>query len=809
MKSKIFNFKILLIGFIISLFCNQFAYTQQLVVSGKKIVNSTNSQEVILNAMNFGNWMVMEGYMMNSSSQAPDQHTWKQKLNTLVGTENTKTFFNAWLANHVTQQDVIQVKTWGFNAVRLPLHHEYFFDSTSSDGWNTQGFTLLNNVINWCKSANIYVIIDLHAAPGGQSNNAISDYDSTKPSLWESESNKTKTVDLWKKISEIYKNEPWVAGYDLINEPAWDLPNGTALRDLYNRLTTAIRNNGDNHILFIEGNWYSNDYTGLTPAWDSNMVYVFHKYWSDPSTIDIKWITDFRNIQNRPIWCGEHGENSNDHFTEIVETFTENGIGMSWWPMKKFESINCFSNAKFPTGYTNLLNYFGGSNPGLNPTTAFNTLMLLAESVKLANCTSNNEVLRAVFTQPGNRNTQPFSTTIVNIGNTSPTRLYTPNYDQGMNGFAYFDQEWEDFRLTTGFYTSWNNGWVYRNGGVDIEKITDAFSNGYTVGWFNKTEWMKYTIQVNATGIYNVEFRIANGNSFSGEVQIQNADGTRILGTVSVPPTGGWSSWQTVSAQVVLSNSGTQTIRVVNTLGEFNVSSLNFIYNNPFIPSLNPVVKTNNIIYLKGNNSSYVTYSSTNYLLSSTSTTLGAKENFTLIDAGNGYSALKGANGKYVSLNLTDRKLYCIAENIGSNEKFILKNLSGAYSLKGSNSLYVTSDNGSINGLVCNKTVPAGWEFFKWGITGTEALDLESLENQEKRFVFFPNPANDNIFIKSPSENLYSATVFDLRGRFVIDVSVSNENNSIDISHIPEGVYLLRITDSNFSETFKFIKSNK
>lgn len=112
------------------------------------------------------------------------------------------------------------------------------------------------------------------------------------------------------------------------------MPNGTDLRNIYQRITNAIRNNGDNHIIFIEGNWYSNDYTGLTPAWDDNMVYVFHKYWSDASNIDIKWITDFREAQNRPIWCGEHGENSNDHFTKIVETFNENKIGFSWWPMK-------------------------------------------------------------------------------------------------------------------------------------------------------------------------------------------------------------------------------------------------------------------------------------------------------------------------------------------------------------------------------------------------------------------------------------------------------------------------------------------
>jgi len=175
---------------------------QFLSVKGKEIINSSNNQEVILNAMNFGNWMVMEGYMMNSVAQAPDQHTWKNKLTGLIGSANTKTFYDAWLSNHVSQADIDQIRSWGFNSVRVPLHYEYFVNSGTPDVWNDQGFAILDNLISWCKTAGIYVIIDLHAAPGGQSNNAISDYDSTKPSLWESETNKAKTVAFKKKISE-------------------------------------------------------------------------------------------------------------------------------------------------------------------------------------------------------------------------------------------------------------------------------------------------------------------------------------------------------------------------------------------------------------------------------------------------------------------------------------------------------------------------------------------------------------------------------------------------------------------------------
>jgi hypothetical protein len=687
---------------------NYQANAQFLTVSGQKIISTSDNKEVVLNAINFGNWMVMEGYMMNSSNQAPSQHIWKQKLTTLLGSSNTKAFYDAWLANHVTRADINQVKVWGFNSVRLPLHYEYFVNLGTPDVWNDQGFTILDSVLSWCNTAGIYAIIDLHAAPGGQSDNVISDYDNTKPALWGNEANKNKTVKLWRKLSERYKNDEWVAGYDLLNEPAWDLPGGTELRGIYNRLTDTIRANSDKHILFIEGNWYANDYAGLTPAWDANMVYVFHKYWSNTSDGDLQWVLDLRTAQNRPIWCGEHGENSNDHFTKHTELMQRNNIGMSWWPMKKFESINDIADAKYPSGYTDILNYLGGTNPGLNPTTAFSTLMQLAENLKLQNCKANDEVLQAIFVQPGNRKTEPFTT------NNIPGTIFAVNYDKGMNGFAYSDQAWEDVRSTIGTYTAWNEGWVYRNNGVDIEACTDALSNGYNVGWFNTGEWMQYTCEIASVGTYTIECRVANGNGTNGTLQIQNEGGTEILASANITPTGGWKNFTTVTCSGSFSLSGTQKIRIVNMAGSFNIASVKFIYLNGNVPAATPVSPVVNIISLKGNNSKYVSFSGPNYLLSCTSTAVSATEQFEIVDAGNELVALKGSNGLYVSLNTSKNKLYCNAGSIGSSEKFVLENLCGYYSIKGFNNMYASAENGAITGITCNRTTPGSWEFFNW-----------------------------------------------------------------------------------------------
>lgn len=775
---------------------------QMLKVEGQKIVVSGTSQEVVLNAMNFGNWMVMEGYMMGSTSQAPDQHTWKRKLNALIGSGNTATFYNAWLANYVTQADINKVKEWGFNSVRLPLHYEYFVNLGTPDVWNEQGFKILDNVLNWCSMAGVYVIIDLHAAPGGQSNNNISDYDSSKPSLWESEENKTKTVKLWRKISERYRNNTIIAGYDLINEPAWDIPGGLALRRLYGRLTDTIRSNNDNHILFIEGNWYSNDYTGLTPAWDANMVYVFHKYWSNNTSNDIKWVLDLRAAQNRPIWCGEHGENSNDNFTKTVELFRSNNIGMSWWPMKKFESINDFADAKWPAGYQDLLNYFSGTNPNYDPGIAIKTLNELAENLKLANCTEQTEVLRAIFKQPTHRNTQAFAS------NNIPGLIYATHFDMGMNGYAYNDEAWEDLKVTTGNYTAWNNGWTYRNTGVDIEKCTDTLSNGYSVGWFNAGEWIKFTANLEKPGTYLLELRVANGGNANTILQIQNADGSQTMASVNVPLTGNWKEWTTVSCNVSFPGQNTQVFRLVVTEGAANVASLNFVYQNSEISGWTTAPTYEKTIQMRGNTGKYVTHNNAGNMLSASSSVAGKTEEFTVVDAGNGMVALRGNNLKYVTLS-SDNKLFCTAGSIGNSEKFTLTNLCGVYTIRGSNNMFVSSEDGSPNGMVCNRGTAGGWEYFPWQLqytTRTYPVGVEKNSDSGKGLLLYPNPALNTLHIRHETSNQAQIYILNISGAVIFTTHTLQNETTIDVSHLPAGMYFVKWLDKNTEHTEKFLK---
>ncbi len=553
-----------------------FSWSQNLRTEGKNIVDGSGN-EVILKGMGLGGWMLQEGYMMQSSDVADTQHEFKNRLIDLIGIDKTNEFYDAWLANHVTKKDIDSLAKWGFNSVRLPMHYNLFTlpiedePVKGSNTWLPKGFTMVDNLLDWCESNNMYLILDLHAAPGGQgANAAISDYDPSKPSLWESQDNKDKTIALWRKLAERYKDEPWIGGYDLLNEVNWNLPGNTALRALYIAITNSIREVDTKHIIFIEGNDFANNFNGLTPAWDDNMAYSFHKYWSFNDTSSIQWVLDLRNQQNVPLWMGEAGENSNVWFTEAIKLFEDNNIGWSWWPMKRVETIVGPYSIKFTDGYKNILEYWRGNVSKPSVEIAYTAMMELANNSNSSNSIYQKDVPDAMLRQTQTDETIPYR------NQTVPGIVYLSDFDLGKIGIAYFDQNYANYGQSTGSFQAWNDGWVYRNDGVDIQESQDAVnSNGYYVGFVKKGEWMNYTVNINETAVYKAEVRLAaqnNGGRYHFEI-----DGEEVTTIQSVTPTGGWESFKTIEVPNILLNSGKHVLKFqFDSEGEFNISSIKF-----------------------------------------------------------------------------------------------------------------------------------------------------------------------------------------------------------------------------------------
>ena len=370
-------------------------------------------REIILRGMGLGGWMLQEGYMLGINREST-QHSIKSRITDLVGKEDCAKFYRLWLENHMTRADVDVLAKSGFNSIRLPMHYNLFtlpIEEEPVKGQNTwlaTGFTLTDNLLAWCKSNRMYLILDLHAAPGGQGKDAnISDADPAKPSLWESTANQQKAIALWRKLAERYAGEPWIGGYDLLNEPNWTFEgkdkNGkedtanTPIWDLYKALTKAIREVDTNHMIIIEGNGWGNNYNGFTGRWDGNMVMSFHKYWNPNTQEAIARFLALREKYGMPLWLGESGENNNQWFRECVALVEKNHIGWAWWPHKKLNSSSCILTITRPDNFKKVTDYWNRSGERPSREIAAEGLFELAENAKAGNCRFNTNVVEALI----------------------------------------------------------------------------------------------------------------------------------------------------------------------------------------------------------------------------------------------------------------------------------------------------------------------------------------------------------------------------------------------------------------------------
>lgn len=537
--------------------------------SGTNIVDG-NGNNILLKSVNLDGWMVQEGYIM----EVPFGPQWEilEGIQDLIGAQNTQEFHDAWLDNMVTEADIQQIKQWGFNSIRVPLHYNLFtlsiqeepipFESTVL----SRGYNLIDQLLVWAEKYELYLILDLHAAPGGQGEDQpISDYNPAYPSLWEAGENRSKTVHLWKEIATRYANEEWIAGYDLINETNWELgDDNQMLSDLYTSILWELRQVDANHIVFIEGNWWANDFRGLTPVFDDNMVYAFHKYWSNVDQASIQTFLDLRSSTNTPIWCGETGENSNQWYAENFELLEANNIGYAFWPLKKSNQIQGLLKVNTPESLQSVLDYWNGEGPKPSVNVAKNALMAWVQNTRLENCDYNYSVIDATTRMVGSTATLPYEN--ISIPN---DQIQAAHYDLGKQGHAYYETgDVGDY----GDGAWWNLNWTYRNDAVDVYQI--GGNGAYYIGETKDNEWLAYTVNVTESATYKIHTEVA-ANSSDGVYHIE-INGANVTGSVAVSSTGGWESFSTQLSSSFSLESGTKTVKFVFEKGGFNLKSLQF-----------------------------------------------------------------------------------------------------------------------------------------------------------------------------------------------------------------------------------------
>ena len=544
-------------------------------------------------------WLVPEAYGLKLNEvhkRNMDAYTdLRANIRSMLGNDDdAKLFWDTYTSNYVAEADLAEFKARGFNAIRVPFNYRLLMSVTNvPDVYYEEGFQVLDNIIRLCKTNGLAVLLDMHACPGGQSHDPYADpeytywaWDTNRLDwfehgvavLWESnaiyyantgrtpETNKQRTVELWRHIAQRYSNETAILGYELINEPYFYAESGVTtndMRDLFIRITTAVREADTNHIVFVEGNIFAEFIDGLTPPWTNNMAIAFHRYWRETGYEDgvVQTYLDARSTWNVPLLMTESGENSNPWVYEIKQLMDSNNIGSFWWGFKKVNVNSTVYLVQKTPDYQYVIDNWRDSP--VDPARAKKGLMELANNVATTNCIYKPGYFEALFDPLFNVSPQPFADHPI------PGLVHFSDYDVGNQDVAYHDTRYKN---TTYGGEGWNLGWTYRSDGVDISACSTG--NGYKVSYTEPGEWLKYTVRILHGGVYDLDLCTATTNT-DRQVQLL-LDGVDLTGAVSLPQTAGWDDFQHTTVTNLAFAAGTHVLEVRMLTNALDFSSMRF-----------------------------------------------------------------------------------------------------------------------------------------------------------------------------------------------------------------------------------------
>jgi aryl-phospho-beta-D-glucosidase BglC (GH1 family) len=326
-------------------------------VSGSSLVQPDGST-VVLRGVGLGGWMNMENFITGYPGTESQQ---RKALRAALGEEGYRRFFDRFLDDFFTDADARFLADLGLNCVRIPFNYRHFEDDDRPFELKEEGFRRLDQVVDACARAGIWSILDLHALPGYQNQHWHSDNPTHWAHFWQHRHFQDRVVHLWEALAEHYRDNPWVAGYNPINEPG-DAVGGT-IGPFYRRLESAVRAVDPHHVLFLDGNRYSTQFDQLGDPLP-NTVYTAHDYalpgfvdggpypgesrgqHVDRSVVEQTFLqrTAYMRQTGTPIWVGEFGpvytgDPSRDAMryrllADQLEIYRDHGASWALWTYK-------------------------------------------------------------------------------------------------------------------------------------------------------------------------------------------------------------------------------------------------------------------------------------------------------------------------------------------------------------------------------------------------------------------------------------------------------------------------------------------
>lgn len=304
-----------------------------------------HGQPILLKGVGIGGWLLPEGYMWGSYKEIDRPRRFEALITQELGESYAQHFWKTYYENFFNEDDVKLIKNLGFNSIRIAIDYAVLAYPCKTNPvleLKPEGFKLLDQAIEWCEQHDIYVILDLHGAPGGQTGTNIDNSENDQPELFQNPIYQDQTVFIWETLARRYVNKTIVAAYDLLNEPLpdWFSQYNEMLVPLYKRITKAIRAIDQHHVISIEGTHWSTNFDVFDERFDDQLWLHFHKYWSAPDVESLEPYLEKRNALNLPLYMGEGGENGLQWYYGAFKMYDQKNISWNFWAYKKIENEN-------------------------------------------------------------------------------------------------------------------------------------------------------------------------------------------------------------------------------------------------------------------------------------------------------------------------------------------------------------------------------------------------------------------------------------------------------------------------------------
>ena len=312
-----------------------------LKVNGTQIRKQKGTGDVVyLRGTNAGGWLVQENWM--NPTNASDQKTMMTTLANRFGTSKRDELVSTYENNYWTTQDFDNCAEMGMSVIRLPFTYMNLCDDNGN--LKSNAFDRLDWFVQNCSQRGMYVILDMHGAFGSQNGMDHSGEINDGKQLYYNQSNKDKTLNLWKKIAEHFKGNPAVAAYDILNEPGIKAAATYSLHwDFYNEIYNTIRSKDRNHIIIMESCWDADNLPRPSQYGWTNVAYEYHYYpWSAQNSSDAQksyFSSKVSDIANHnygvPTFVGEFTcFEQSEGWKAAMSTFNSQGWHWTTWSYK-------------------------------------------------------------------------------------------------------------------------------------------------------------------------------------------------------------------------------------------------------------------------------------------------------------------------------------------------------------------------------------------------------------------------------------------------------------------------------------------